>query len=116
MINYKKDGIEKTFTEEQVIDWVKATVCDYIDISISVLRDHSRQEKSTYARKLYWYFLRCKYGIPNQMCANIGGSVFEDSAVIIQSEIVLMQKHYNKDLRYDLNKIEEKLTKLEELA
>lgn len=110
------DHDNKQVEDEVVIDWCKDSVCEHLGITRNDLNNPLRKEKYAYARKLFWYFGFCKYGISSKKLSVLKLHDFGESSVRIQAQTIMLQKHYNKELNYDIGEVEKLLKKREELT
>jgi hypothetical protein len=109
MITITRNEVDLEVTDDEVIHIVQLAILQHFDIGLSILKDKSRDSMSSHPRKLYWYFLKYQYGLKNNQIKTIDDSEFDSSAVTIQSEIVLLQQHYNKKLREEVEVIRQLL-------
>ncbi len=110
MITITRSEIDIEISDEEVIQIVRDSVLKYFDIGMSILKDRTRDSSSSYPRRLYWYLLKYQYGLKNNQIMMIDDVEYDSSAVTIQSEIVLLQQHYNKKLRSDLEELRKIMT------
>jgi len=105
----------KEVPEETVVEWIKDAVCEYFHINHTTLGEDTNARMSSYPRMIFWYFGRCQYDIPNLLLQRIAGYNYTAGNVTIQSQKTLLQSQYNKEIKYDIEHIREKLNKKEEL-
>jgi len=110
MVTITRNEISVEITNEEVIKMVQLAVMKHFNIGMSILKDKTRASISSYPRQIYWYFLKYQYGLKNSDIRIIDDEEYDSSAVTIQSEIVLLQKHYNISLKKDIETIREILT------